>query len=205
MDKIKSFMKTSLLGGIVVILPVAISFFVFKWIFIKVTDIIQTPTNWLMTYAPFIQDKEFAADALVIITILLSCFIIGIVVRTHFGKIIYKTIDAYLAKILPAYSMIKEIVSQFFGDKKSPFSNVALVRIFDSDALMTAFVTETHENGLCTVFVPTGPNPTSGNIYHLKPEFVHYVDVGVEEAMKSIIGCGAGSAGLITSYSRNRI
>ena len=97
----------------------------------------------------------------------------------------------------------KETVVQFLGDKKSPFSSVALVQIFGNETLVSAFVTDTHDNGDYTVFVPTGPNPTSGNIYHVKSRFVHPVDVPVEEAMRSIISCGAGSAGLISAYAND--
>jgi uncharacterized membrane protein len=81
--------------------------------------------------------------------------------------------------------------------RPSPFSSVALARIFDNDTLVTAFVTDRHVDGSYTVFVPTGPNPTSGGIYHLKAENVFPVDVSVEDAMRSIISCGAGSSTLI--------
>ena len=96
--------------------------------------------------------------------------------------------------------MIKETVSQFIGNKKSPFSSVALAQIFGNETLVTVFVTDEHPDGSFTVFMPTGPNPTSGNIYHLKGDFVHPVDVPVEAAMKSIISCGAGSEKLVGSY-----
>ena len=99
---------------------------------------------------------------------------------------------------IPGYSLIKETVSQFFGNKKSPFSSVALVQIFGNETLASAFITDEHKDGTRTVFVPTGPNPTSGNIYHLPEDRVHPVDVSVEEAMRSIISCGAGSSTLIS-------
>ena len=50
---------------------------------------------------------------------------------------------------------------------------------------------------MSTVFVPTGPNPTSGFIYHLPNEYIHKVDVKVEDAMRSVISCGTGSSALI--------
>jgi uncharacterized membrane protein len=67
--------------------------------------------------------------------------------------------------------------------------------------MCTAFVTDEHPDGSYTVFVPTGPNPTSGQIFHLKKDFVHPVDVGVDETMRSILSCGAGSTPLIQSHS----
>lgn len=202
--RMQGFVKTAILGGVTVILPAAISLFILKWIFDKVTAMIQGPTNWIMTHVPAIGSRELMADTLVILVILFSCFLIGLLVKTHSGTFLFRAMERYVAKVLPAYGTIREIVQQFMGNKESPFSSVALVRIFENDTLMTAFVTERHDNGMCTVFVPTGPNPTSGNIYHLKEEFVHHLDAGVEETMKSIIGCGAGSTGLVKAYTEGK-
>jgi uncharacterized membrane protein len=66
--------------------------------------------------------------------------------------------------------------------------------------LATCFITDTHEDGSYTVFMPTGPNPTSGLIYHLEGQYVHLVDIPVQDAMRTIISCGAGSEKLISQY-----
>lgn len=200
MKRIKAFFKTSLLGGMIVILPVAILGFVFKWIFNLVTDIVQPLTNLVMARS---QIQGILADVLVIAVILAVCFIVGVFVRTRLGAIIYKTLENRILKIAPGYSLVKETVMQYLGNKKSPFSSVALVQMFGSETLMSAFVTDTHADGSYTVFVPTGPNPTSGNIYHLKGKHVHRIDVPIEDAMRSIIGCGAGSNKLINAYMEN--
>ena len=200
MNRIKAFVKNSLLGGLVVILPIAILLFVFKWIFDLVTDIIQPLTSIVMEKSHL---RGILADILVISIISTVCFIVGVIIKTRFGKFIHGGLENRILKVAPGYSTIKEIVIQFFGNKKSPFSSVALVQIFGNDTLMTAFVTDIHADGSYSVFVPTGPNPTSGNIYHLKEKYIHRVDVSVEDAMKSIISCGAGSTTLINAYIEN--
>ncbi len=197
MNKIKSFIATSLLGGVMVVLPVAILMAVFGWIFNFVTSLIQPLTDLLVAKSDI---KEIIADALVIGIILTVCFIIGVMIRTRFGKFIYATIESRLLKVAPGYNLIKETVLQVLGSKKAPYSSVALVQIFGNDTLLTAFVTDERPDGSCSVFVPTGPNPTSGNIYHLEGKYVHPVDIPVEDAMRSIISCGAGSGQLIESY-----
>jgi uncharacterized membrane protein len=52
------------------------------------------------------------------------------------------------------------------------------------------------------VFVPTGPNPTSGNIYHLPGDRVRSVDVPVDQAMRAIISCGAGSTAMVVALNK---
>ncbi len=199
MDRIKAFLKTSLIGGMVVILPVAILLFVFKSIFGFVTDIIHPLTSLVMAQS---EVQKILADILVLIVILAGCFLVGFFVQTTLGTWLYEILEERLLKKAPGYTLVKETVIQFIGKKQSPFSSVALVQIFGNETLVSAFITDTHTDGSYTIFVPTGPNPTSGNIYHLKGEYVHPVDVPVEDAMRSIISCGAGSSRLISQYKK---
>ena len=71
---------------------------------------------------------------------------------------------------------------------------------FENDTLLTAFITVIHQDGRYTVLVPTGPNPTPGFIFHLQPQLVHPVRISVEEVLKSVISCGAGSKNLLKAY-----
>lgn len=199
MSRMKSLIKTSFLGGLTVILPVAILVFVFKWIFGIVARVIQPLTNLILIKSNL---REIMADLLALAIIITVCFIVGVIVKTQIGKFIHTSLENSILKFAPGYSLIKETIMQFLGRKKTPFSSVVLVQVFGNETMLTAFVTDEHSDGSYTVFVPTGPNPTSGNIYHLESRFVHQVDVTVEDAMRSIISCGAGSAMLIDAYRK---
>ena len=198
MNRLKMFIKTSLLGGLAVILPAALLFLIFKWLFNWVTNIIQPLTNLVLARGQF---QEFVADAIVFGIILTFCFGVGAAVKTKIGRYIQENLENHILKIAPGYPTIKSIVMQFIGKKKSPFSSVALVRPFENDTLMTAFITDSHDDDWYTVFVPTGPNPTTGFIFHLKGQYVQPVNVAVEEALRSVISCGAGSTRLIQSFA----
>lgn len=199
MSRMKSLIKTSFLGGLTVILPVAILVFVFKWVFGVVARVIQPLTNLILIKSNL---REIMADLLALAIIITVCFIVGVIVKTQIGRFIHTSLENSILKFAPGYSLIKETIMQFLGRKKTPFSSVALVQVFGNETMLTAFVTDEHSDGSYTVFVPTGPNPTSGNIYHLESRFVHQVDVPVEDAMRSIISCGAGSAMLIDAYRK---
>jgi len=197
MKRIREFFKSTFVGGILVILPSAIFLFVLNWIFGLVRRMINPLTTFLMTKSTL---QGVVADVLVIIFLIMACFVVGVIVRTRLGKWLYLLLESRILLRFPGYSLIKETVSQFLGKKKSPFSSVALAQIFGNDTLVSSFITDEHEDGSYSVFVPTGPNPTSGNIYHLQRNYVHPVDVSVEDTMRSIISCGAGSSRLITKY-----
>lgn len=197
MNRIKAFIKTSILGGLAVILPAIFLILIFRWLFNWITDIIQPFTNLMIAKGQF---QEIVADVLVITIILAVCFLVGVVIKTKVGQFIQNNLENRILQLAPGYPTIKSVVMQFIGKKKSPFSSVALVQVFGNETLMTAFITDTHENGRYTVFVPTGPNPTSGLIFHLQKKYVHPVNVSVEETMRSVIGCGAGSTNLLDAF-----
>ena len=67
---------------------------------------------------------------------------------------------------------------------------------------MTAFITDEHCNDWKTVFIPTGPNPTTGYIYHLPSERVFPINVKPEIALRSVIACGAGSRALLEANAK---
>ncbi|VGO22533.1 DUF502 domain-containing protein [Pontiella sulfatireligans] len=204
LNRTKNFFKTTILGGVIVILPTIILIFAFKWLFGVVGGGIQPLTNLVVDNLT-LPDRydELIATAIVLCVIVLGCFMVGLFVRTRIGRWIYNGFESSLLSKAPGYKMVKETVNQFLGKKQSPFSSVALVQIFENDTKVTAFITDQHANGTVTVFVPTGPNPTSGFIYHLNEKYVHPVDVAVEDAMRSVISCGAGSGALINSMKKD--
>jgi len=198
MSRFKNFIQTSLIGGLAVIMPVALSVFLLVWLFRMVTGIIRPLTT--MVFAKSNIQVVFA-DAIVMVIILFACFFVGVAVRTRLGIFIQESLEDYILKFAPGYSIIKETVMQFLGKKKFPFSPVVLVRAFDNDTLMTGFVTDEHPGGLCTVFVPTGPNVTTGFVFHLSRDNVYPLDVSADQAIRSVISCGVGSGKLLKAYS----
>ena len=201
--RFRNFLRTTLFGGVVALAPLTLIILLFRWV---ITVIGRNLTPLVDT---ILQDPDpnpyfkFALYVITFIAILLFFFIIGLVVRTRFYSFMSKAEDRYLQKI-PGYKLAKETVQQFFGKNRSFFREVVLVDIFNSGALMTGFITD-DQGEVVTVFVPTGPNPTSGNIYHLHKDRVQKTGASVDSGMKSIISCGAGSAELFASLKSKEV
>lgn len=203
LNRTKTFFKTTILGGITVILPAIILVFAFKWLFGVVQSGIKPLTDLAESYLSLSATYERAIAILIVLAVIVTaCFLVGLFIKTRIGRWTYGAFENSLLSKAPGYKMIKETVNQFLGKKQSPFSSVALAQIFENDTKVTSFITDKHDDGTITVFVPTGPNPTSGFIYHLDQKYVHPVDVSVEDAMRSVISCGAGSDALIKGLKK---
>ncbi len=197
MKRLRSFFKTALIGGLVVILPIMILIVIFRWLYQLLSGMIAPLTQLIIERTAL---QVAIADAIVLLIILAICFVLGVFVKTRLGNYIYKNTENSILTYAPGYTMIKETILLFLGRKKTPFSHVALISPYNSSTYLTGFVTDERENGMVTVFVPTAPNPTSGNIYHLLPKDVIKLDISIEEGIRTILSCGVGS-GNFTPHS----
>jgi uncharacterized membrane protein len=195
--RIRNFLRTTLIGGVVALAPLTLIVLLFRWV---INLIGRTLTPLVDT---ILQDPDpnpyfkFALYLISFTAILLFFFIIGLIIRTRLFRFLNRAEDRYLLKI-PGYKLAKETVQQFFGKNRSFFKEVVLVDIFNTGVLMTGFITD-DQGEIISVFVPTGPNPTSGNIYHFQKERVTRTRASVDVGMKTIISCGAGSAEVFAS------
>ncbi len=190
MKRIKEFFKTTILGGVIVLLPVLLTLLFLRWALNLVVDLIHPITEFCLKVFPI--DKT-VANILVIFLIVVTCFITGLIVKTKIGSFFYNFAEKRILKIAPGYSIFREVIKQFLGQERAPFSQVCLVQVFENGTMMTGFITDEHPNGYYSVFVPSGLTPTAGIIYHVQKKYVHLVDTKVEDAMRSVISCGAGS------------
>lgn len=208
--RFKSFVKTTVLGGVIVILPVTILVLVFQWVYRLVVGMIRPLSSliaqWIQPATdvlPYGQLQGMISDSLTIVIILSFCFVVGVAVKTRLGGWLFHTVEHSILRVAPGYTTIKEIILQFSGAKKTPFSRVALIRVFNSDIQQTGFITDEHADGSYTVFVPTAPNPTSGWFYHAPAKDVRLVNASVEATMRSILSCGVGSKALLAEHFQN--
>jgi len=193
--RLKNFFRTTFIGGLVALLPISLVVILFRWIIGLVEKYLGPLIGLVETDSQF---YKFGLYLLALIGIFLLFFFIGLIIKTSWGNFLRNGLEKrYLSKI-PGYKLARETVSQFFGKNRSFFSEVVFVDLFNSGTLMTGFITD-GQGEIITVFVPTGPNPTSGNIYHVPVEKVTKTTAHVDAGMKSIISCGAGSAEMFES------
>jgi len=194
MKRFKNFINTTLLGGFIVLLPLAIVVMLAKYLVGIIMQLLK-PLAVLIHNSLDLELPQIFYNVIALVLVILLFFFLGLFVRTRIGKNVFDGFERkYLVK-LPLYSVIKKTVQQFSGVEKMPFSEVVLVDAYGSGVLMTGFLTDSNpEQGIYTVFVPTAPNPTNGFIFHVQEhQIIHTPNIKTEDAMRTIIGMGVGS------------
>ena len=206
MKKLKAYIGLTLLGGMLVILPFTVLVLVVTWLWStlgRLIEPISLPVTNLLNLPPIV------ADLLVLLSFLVICLFVGLVVRTAIGRWLHLTFDNWMTRLVPGYRTIREMIKQILGGGDDSLTGeVVLAQIFGEGCatVMTGIVTSKHDNGTVTVYVPTAPVPTSGLTYHLPESAVEYLDgISVEEAMRTVIACGAGSADMLEEHRSNKV
>jgi len=197
----RAFFRKAVAGGLLVLLPLFI-LSLFAWWVLSTLAGFLAPVALLV--AGELAVAAWVGYGLVVIAVILVCFIVGSLVMTRMGNWLHTQFDERMQKAAPGYRMVREIVQQLFGDsKQSPFAQGKVARVWPSGrgqgVSLTGIVTSWHENGGATVFLPTGPNPTTGLVLHVAAEHLELLPhVPVDSAFRTIIACGAGSAQILS-------
>lgn len=180
-----------ILHGLILVLPVAILIFLISIVFNLLIGILMPLSTVLNSGG---EEPGLVIHLISATILILLLYLIGDRTRGPKGNEMFNRFEESFLLKIPLYSTIRDLVRQFSGVKAMPFANVCLVDPFGNGVLMTGFVSDRYEDDFYTVFVPTAPNPTNGNIYHVPAEKIRFVNVSTETAMTTIVGMGAGSS-----------
>jgi uncharacterized membrane protein len=185
MKPLVQFLKVTLVGGLLVVLPLWVSL-------LLLFKAIKGALAMLVPIAKLLPQTVVHEKVVALFLLLLICFGVGLLIRTELGKRIGDWLEKHLLGRLPGFSILRGMVRQFAGEKEEQSFQPALVEI--EEALVPAFIIEKHADGQFTVFVSSSPTPMAGAIYILQPERVHPVDVPLRKAMVCVTKWGAGAA-----------
>lgn len=146
---------------------------------------------------PFVSGQPWDFAGIGIIVLFFLFYFVGIIVLIPFGRRLIDVLDFVLART--------PIVKTIFGVSKQAttaltsqynFSRVVFVEWPREGMVAMGFVTgrifstEDRNRSLAIVYIPTVPNPTSGNMAFVLEDDVIETDLGVEAAMKLIFSGG---------------
>ena len=196
MKRFLALLKSTLLGGLIVMLP--------AWL--AVLLVLKALAHLQIFVKPIGSHLPRANAHRKIITILVLfalCFLVGIAIRTAIGaraKCLAK--HAVLEKI-PGYTTLRGFAAQLADQNPSASFQPALVEI--EEALVPGFIVEQHSGNRSTVFLPSVPTPMAGAVYIIDNRRVHRLDIPAVAVLQCISKWGGGSDKLVAAYDAARL
>jgi uncharacterized membrane protein len=193
MKKALMFVAKAVLGGLLIIVPIYLAI-------LLLLKGMKSVVGLVRPFALLLPDWLPAEKALSLLLVLMSCFMIGIAVRTRAGRMVRERIERTFFERIPGYALFRSLTQQVAGDNRQNVWKPALVEI--EEALVPAFIIEEFEDGRYTVFVPSIPTPLAGAVYILDRKRVHPLSVPFTEALKTVSKWGSGAKDLVAAMER---
>jgi len=191
MKKLTTFIKATIAGGILFLIP----FGVIVLILSKVFGFIEPFSEELVKRWPITKLAGVGIASITsIIFLLLICLIAGLFIKTRFVQRAIKFLEDHVLIYIPGYSSIKAISSNVLTKESTHKWKPASVFIDDNEII--CFVIDESEN-YCTVFMPSAPSPSSGAVGAREKSKVTYLPLTVNETFLMIRQYGQGAAGQI--------
>jgi uncharacterized membrane protein len=211
MRAIARFLRRKLVAGVLVLVPLGVTYFVLKFIFNTVDNIL----------APYIQ-KYLGRDipGVGIAASIILIFLAGLLGTNVLGRWVLSYLDKALSKVpvvSSVYLSAKQVIEALGSGNTKSFKRVVLLEYPRKGLITLGFVTrdpyltvglDGKTSEVVNIFVPTTPNPTSGFFIIANVCDLINTNMTVEEGIKLVVSGGilvpphpliAGARGAATS------
>ena len=192
-------LKTYFFTGILVTAPIAITFYLavqlFTYIDKNVTALIPEKFN-PGTYLPY------GLPGLGVILLLIFLILVGMLTANFVGRTFMRlgqSLIEHMPIISGIYNAFRKIFETLLGSgKNTAFRQPVLVEYPRRGLWTIAFLTgpvykgiqNKVDDALVSIYVPTTPNPTSGFLIYVPKKDVIPLNIGVDDALKTILSMG---------------
>ncbi len=199
-NNLKRRIRNVFLTGFLVTLPIALTVFIFIFLFKNLDALSPTFTRWLILLgAPL--PEGYRIPFLGVIMTFLIILLAGALTTNIFGNKLLHLWERIIGKIpfvRRVYTGTKQVVKSIATADTKSFRKVVLIEFPRKGVHAIGFITgktrgelkhltsEHHFN----VFVPTTPNPTSGFLIFADPGEVIELDMTIEEGVKYVVSGG---------------
>ena len=190
------FLKTTLLGGLFILLPLML-----LWIGLKeisgLLEAMATPIADLFPAGVF--DNLTAPGAVAVLLIVGTSFILGLAARSAWLSSVGRSIENTVLNRVPMYRMLK-VISSALIDSDSGDIKPALVTD-SSGGGDPCYVIEKHADGRATVLLPWSPASFAGSIKVVQQSELEYLSCSLDEFSRSLSQIGVGVEECLTRGS----
>ena len=187
-------LRTKIFAGILVLMPVGITFLVLKFIFNALVSILGPR---LPNVTIYLFDRLFQVPGLGIVAFFILVYGIGVIATNVLGKKLVQWTDRLVVNIPVVkniYLSSKQLADAFSATRKGSFRQAVFVEFPQEGTFVLGFITnelkDLNQEAKVTIFIPTGFIPPTGFLVFLPKGKVIPSQLTIEEAIKAIMSVG---------------
>lgn len=186
MKNLITFFKTTVIGGLVVILPLAIIVFV-AGDTVNSLIVITKPMTQDLPFGPFVN--ALIALVIVIAGIIAICFSAGFLLSTLWGGAIKNWLEKKFFERIPMYTTLRGLTQKFAGIESADFP-VIEADLYNSDNRVLGVLVDTLPDERHVVYVPSSPMVTVGQVHILPAARITQTDLSMSETISCLSQMG---------------
>jgi uncharacterized membrane protein len=186
-----AFLKTTLLGGVIVVFPAWLAVL----LVLKAVGHLEIFVKPISKHLPQAIGHPRVIAILVLVGL---CFLVGVAIHTAIGQRIERTAERLVLNKIPGYTTLHGFAARLSDSKENASFQPALVEI--EEALVPGFIVERHSGNRSTVFIPSVPTPMAGTVYIIDNSRVHPLNLPAVSVMQCISKWGGGSDKLLAAF-----
>ena len=197
MKPLYQFLKTTVVGGLVVLVPVAICVYLIGAVAKTVLTVSDQIGKLLHIQS---LGGIVAVELVALLVIVAVCFVLGLLVQTTGGQAIGNWFEKRLFSLVPGYQMVKKIARQFSGGSEETLGRPVVVKLGDSRQM--GFLVEQCPSGEVAVFIPLAPALSLGSVHIIPAEHAERLNATLSQVADCITKVGFGSAQVLSAPAR---
>ena len=189
MNSIKSFLKATLVGGLMFLVPVVLVALVLRHALQFAGKIAQP----IAAVLPVSHLGGVAIATIIAVAILLCIALLaGLLSRTGPGRRVTHWFEESILGGMPQYRMVKSLAEGLTQLENGTGMQPVLMR--GDEGWMLGYQMEELPDGWRVIFLPASPTPMSGNVMYVEASRVKPLDLSMRDAMQLVKRLGIGSA-----------
>jgi len=186
MRGIYEFFKSTILGGIIFLLPLVVACALIAWA-------VETFRKTVMPMLKWLPDMTVGGVSLTLLAVIVlataCCFLAGLLAETAYLRGLGRYAER-VALSIPGYALMKSVGADFVGIEGKNAVKTVVVQFEASFQL--GFLMDRLEDGRCVVFVPGVPRALVGSLHIIVADRVQMLELSIPAALDVLGRLGVG-------------
>ena len=188
LKRMEGHIQSKTLAGLLDLVPIIITLLVIIFL-IENTDALVRPL-------PFVSERPWDFPGIGLVVVIVIFYLVGLIISTTTGRKISEwkdTLIGYVPVVRNVFGVTQQVMTSFTS--QYTFSRVVFLEWPREGMIAMGFVTgrafsARTKDSMAIVYIPTIPNPTSGNMALVMEDDLIETDLEVEDAMKLVFSGG---------------
>jgi uncharacterized membrane protein len=188
-SRLTEFLKTTLFGGLLFLVPVVLVGLVLRHA-LQLASKVAKP---IAAYFPYHQVAGIAVGTIfAALMLVVIAFLAGLAARTNTGRRLTGWVEQSFLGNMPQYRVVTSMAEGLAKIENS--EGLVPVMVSTDGSWQLGYALEELGGGWTAVFIPQSPTPMSGNVLFVSAAKIRPLGIGIHEAMKLVKHMGMGSA-----------